>query len=165
LALVAVLRWEILLGDFVATESGWGAGTISASSGLRSLSSTRLGLMAEANLSRTRRVARIFDRGLDQAIFRFAAVRQGLAALGLRTFFRLVVVRGFLRAAVAILTAWARRGALRFAPVPAFFRFTRATARFMTDYRLRLGWLLGSCNGNSLYIQSFFALDSATGCD
>ena len=116
-----------------------------------------------AFLRRFRLRAGAFGRGLRAASCAWRP-RDESWGLDLATFLRRTVGRLRLADGGTAFAAVRRRGAFRFAPVPAWIRFTRATARFMTDYPLRLGGLFLSCNGNSQPEGCFFALDSGAGC-
>ena len=89
---------------------------------------------------------------LRMTVFRLVAMGSEETALVLTRALRLTAL-GRVLAAVAAFAEDRPRGAFRFAPELAFFRF--ATTRFMTDYWLRLGFLLRSCNANSGVVDGF----------
>ena len=83
---------------------------------------------------------------LRAVAFRVVTIFREETAFVLARTLRLVALNRVLEVVLAF-TEERRRGAFDFPPELAFFRFT--AARFMTDYWLRLGFLLGPCNVNS----------------
>jgi hypothetical protein len=99
--------------------------------------------------------------GLRTIVFRRVTIFREEAIFVLARALRFGAGDRLLEVAVAF-TEERRRGAFRFPPELAFFRFT--AARFMTDYWVRLGFLFEPRNANSGRGRAFFALDSPANC-